>query len=1020
MPDNKLPPVPSGMIPVDPPDDTGALPPPPEGLTAVEPPDTYERAPKPYQPGTAKGIAGAFGGGFEQTGRALGAFADVLQGDEAEIIEDAKTPQRRTGAQMRFMQAIEENKDRYGDEDLWQAVKNTAGAVYDEPMGALHEVAAQLPNSGAILASAGAGALAGSAVPGVGTGIGAIVGGALGYLFGNTAIETGFIAQEMGKEGEVDTGKALKQGSIKGGVITGIDLTTMGFNRFLAGAPGKAASTAVQKLFAKAGVDATDSAAVRAAIQANPALLIRGKEVALAASIEAMPKGMKKAALATAGIALESVSEGAGEYLGSKAAGLDASYTEAVMEAMMSLPQSVIETGLAQGLGKGGTPEEAAAGTIGALEAADLVGPRQPEQFGPTMAGAFTPSDQPTQQGYDLTEEGGIEEIIAEPLPVEPIPTADEFGGIPGIDVYDQGPIANLAGAFRERLKPQGMDEAPRSEFGEEIDIGATPVPRETGPSIEAQTDRLWKETAFIEAEIERKQKKQAEEAGIAAIGEQAVKEKKPEDLEAEAKGLREDITRRREEAQAAFTAETPKGMTREEQVDAYIAATDQLDKEEKALDDIEKQREKAKEAVAPEKVAPRQEESQPPLPEVKELPPGVLDEKRPKSGKPYPTKAAAENIRKISKKYADYEVVEADGGFVLQDFGKPPPAPTAEGIEVEELDKIPGPRPKVQPKKGTTGSALGDALTEAGVKTDAQRRIEEQYPSPFGDYGYEQGLEPRPLTPEDEAAIAAGKPPPSLTPQAGDKYPIEPTTNLDGRPFDEEFVGPPREVPGFLERDPDFPMPGRNGEPAEPTPAQAEILRRKAKTAVNKRVKDEGLDPGTPEGKARAKEIRALEGLDDNYDPIQGPPAGGVMGPPEGGAMGPPSGGAMGPPAPEEAGAPPEGGAQEFTPTYELPDGTKVIPVDGEENTYVDAAGDEYIEPNATPITEEEQAVKFQPHTLKSNKEVFGLSEEELSAIKISQEVEGGGTVYPSAAVLLRMSRTRISILNQLGGCVG
>jgi hypothetical protein len=110
MPDNKLPPVPSGMIPVDPPDDTGALPPPPEGLTAVEPPDTYERAPKPYQPGTAKGIAGAFGGGFEQTGRALGAFADVLQGDEAEIIEDAKTPQRRTGAQMRFMQAIEENK----------------------------------------------------------------------------------------------------------------------------------------------------------------------------------------------------------------------------------------------------------------------------------------------------------------------------------------------------------------------------------------------------------------------------------------------------------------------------------------------------------------------------------------------------------------------------------------------------------------------------------------------------------------------------------------------------------------------------------------------------------------------------------------------------------------------------------------------------------------------------------------------------------------------------------------------
>ncbi|MBV1930491.1 MAG: hypothetical protein KUG71_02140 [Porticoccaceae bacterium] len=52
----------------------------------------------------------------------------------------------------------------------------------------------------------------------------------------------------------------------------------------------------------------------------------------------------KRVARVGANLALESSGEGAGEYLGSKAAGVEASFTEAALEALMSMPgcQSVL------------------------------------------------------------------------------------------------------------------------------------------------------------------------------------------------------------------------------------------------------------------------------------------------------------------------------------------------------------------------------------------------------------------------------------------------------------------------------------------------------------------------------------------------------------------------------------------------------------------------------------------------------------------------------------------------------
>lgn len=977
-----------------------SMPKPPEGFTEAVGSDTYEEAPKPYQapPGNTKGIGGAFMGGVQQVGRSIGAFADVLQGDTQEIIADAAKPALRTGAQNRFMAALEANKDRYGDESVWQAVKNVAGAIGDEPMGALHETAAQLPNSAAVMGSAAAGAALGSAIPGVGTAVGAVVGGIAGYFLGNTAIETGGIAQEMGREGEVDTGKALTQGAIKGGVITAIDTGTIFLNKFMFGAPGKAAAEATTKIFAKYGVDAADSAAVRAAYAANPMLPKIVKEGAMAAAVGAMPKGMKRAALVTAGLGLESLSEGAGEYLGSAAAGLDASFTEAVMESLMSLPQSAIETGYTETFARRSQQKQLDRAS-GALEG-------YTEFTGPMPEAPFVPSDVPTTEGYDVQEmapeEIGIE-TMPEPPAAAPFPAAE---GIQVEEVMPRTPLQELADRFRRdrefrnRAEPQIMGAA------EQIDI--TELPTGFGGAAGTVFDALAKK---------EQESKAAAEAEVAKRNVEKAKTQTDEQKAAEYQGLREDIDRRRAEAQAAFTSAPPAGKTRAQQVDEYIATTEQLDKEEKAL----KKLEQALPKPAEQKPAPKVEPL--PLPKVQELEPGVIDEKRPDSGKPYKTYESADNIRNIVPKYANYEIVEKDGGFVLQDRGQLPDlTKEAQGVGVEEVT---GGQPR--------NTAMEDALRGAGIETQAEKDIREQYPMP-----------PRqayPGRPEDVAVepTPEGQLPPLPGRQAGfgDNVPELPTPP--------EQMGPQREVPGFLYPDEKNPLPGRNG-PQEGAPTVSpvkEIQDRAARIAKNKekvfaQLKDEGLVPGTAPAEKRAKEVRALMGLDDTYDDIQGPPAGSAMGPPEGGAMGPPApaGEAPSPKPPEQAAKPPEqagarddlwkelegeGQATGFTPTHQLPDGTPVTKNPDEDNVYTDAEGQEYVEPNAKPYEApaEEKAIKFTPYPVKTSEESFGIPEADLMGIMLKEEVDDGTTVDVPAGVLMRMSNGRISILNQLGRCV-
>lgn len=307
--------------------------------------------------GQVSGISGAFKGGIRQTAGMLRTAANVLTGDEADVrrLAQKAAGMPRTPAQTEFGAALQRRVVEGGDESVWQAVKNVAGAAYEEPVGALHEVVAQVPNSavvvGSMYAGAKTGAIAGATAPFPGgTAAGAIVGGILGLLFGNTAIETGGIAQEQIEKGEYERGEVLGKGLKKGGVITGLDVVTMGASKFLFSAPVKAAEKAVSRVLIKNGLNPLDKMITAVAIETNEVLRRQIRKAATKAIVEATPKGFKSIGLHGTALTLDMLGEGTGEYLGSKAAGIDASLTDAAMEAMMSVPQSMAEVGVGKSL----------------------------------------------------------------------------------------------------------------------------------------------------------------------------------------------------------------------------------------------------------------------------------------------------------------------------------------------------------------------------------------------------------------------------------------------------------------------------------------------------------------------------------------------------------------------------------------------------------------------------------------------------------------------------------------------
>ena len=405
-------------------------------FTLIDPGDDKQ----PYQPPSTggfrlidpgqsegrRGIFGAGAGGIEQTINSLRTAFNLYTGDTEEALDLATREIDKTPAQDRFMAEIQAGMEE-ADTTILDGIRNVAKAAWTEPKGAFHEMIAQLPNSAVVLGGMYAGGKTGAVLgtmitPGPGTGvgtvIGTVVGGIIGMFGGNVAIETGFLARDKAADGDLtpeEISEIKRQGIVKGGVITGIDTITIGLSRALLGAPGRAVERSIRKTLADEGVDVVSEAAVKNALSVPSTM-----EKILTAGSEALSRTMRRGTRTSRGLtafSAETLSEGTGEYYGSLAAGLEASPTDAVMESLMSMPQSAVELRVAKSLTRKGqltqVVEDVSGGDIGNQEIIDSI-----------MSSESV--EEAVGKAAEITGTGPIEDVI-EPTAFEPIIEPADF-----------------------------------------------------------------------------------------------------------------------------------------------------------------------------------------------------------------------------------------------------------------------------------------------------------------------------------------------------------------------------------------------------------------------------------------------------------------------------------------------------------------------------------------------------------------------------------------------------------------
>jgi hypothetical protein len=343
--------------------------------------------PKPEEEGFFTGLGKSIYGGARDTGGSLYSAGATAVGANQAVVESAQAAAARSPEQAKALQAYQadiQKRKQAGDEGLWAGIKNVAGATVDNPEGALQMVVSQLPNTAVALGAGATGAVVGSVAGPVGTVVGFLTG-----LFGaNTALELGNKAQEKARDGEftdAERYEAMKEGVVKGGVITAVDAATFGASKWILGTANRAVETATVRTIENAGLDAAKAttAVKKAQADALAASAGQGKEAATAAvekaTAEAMAKeGLtdpalvasirqaqakalegvntvaRKAGRGGAALGLESTGEGLGEYLGEYAATGEASPTDAVLEALAGLSLSLAELNGATRLDKPG------------------------------------------------------------------------------------------------------------------------------------------------------------------------------------------------------------------------------------------------------------------------------------------------------------------------------------------------------------------------------------------------------------------------------------------------------------------------------------------------------------------------------------------------------------------------------------------------------------------------------------------------------------------------------------------
>ena len=346
----------------------------------------------PEEEGWFSGIGGALVKGTQQTGSSIVAGSSAIAGSESGVLSSTQfSTELEQNSQLqalnRLKADIEEDKKKYagqgGLSEVWSSVKNVAGNMIANPKGAAEFIAEQAPNAVAALGAGFLGAKGGAvtgtllAGPGYGTAGGAVVGFLTGLFGANTLLETGGKAQERARDGNFtaqDRREAVSEGVTKGAVITGVDAATLGASRWLLGTTSRAVESATARVLERNGIDAAKATqevtgasqqALRAAQGLDP---VAGRQLVEESMVRALANnGLTKPTLireirdaqvnafnisnsfarkfgrGSGAMALETLGEGVGEYLGEYAATGKADITDAVMESIAGLTMSAGE-----------------------------------------------------------------------------------------------------------------------------------------------------------------------------------------------------------------------------------------------------------------------------------------------------------------------------------------------------------------------------------------------------------------------------------------------------------------------------------------------------------------------------------------------------------------------------------------------------------------------------------------------------------------------------------------------------
>ncbi|MCP5244887.1 MAG: hypothetical protein H6937_02505 [Burkholderiales bacterium] len=306
-------------------------------------------------PAGVTGLLNSVSRGARQTGRMVGSTVDTVRSNLPGVEQYGEESQQafEREAPVEQKQLLHELQDIDRDQSVAGQIGDTLSAAGRNKMGTAQLVAEQLPNTAVSLGGGYAGAKTGAAIGSLAGPVGAGAGGILGFLggmfLGNVLLETGGKAIEKSEGGFTpeEQDETLREGPIKAAVVTGVDTATLGIGgkitKALSGMAKRAGARAEAKVLMDAGVNMATPATINSALSANPALMRAAKVAGEKAALSSLSSS-RKAGIAGTGLALETVGEGVGEYLGELAATGEPDVVDATIESLAGMSQSMIET----------------------------------------------------------------------------------------------------------------------------------------------------------------------------------------------------------------------------------------------------------------------------------------------------------------------------------------------------------------------------------------------------------------------------------------------------------------------------------------------------------------------------------------------------------------------------------------------------------------------------------------------------------------------------------------------------